>query len=81
MTKYYLQSQAAEARANASTVDPDSPVENSATLRQLVEDKLNETETDFQQNHTEHAQRLDDLAGELQSLDLSELSHKVKRGV
>lgn len=76
VTKYYLQSQAAEARANASTVDPDSPVENSATLRQLVEDKLSETETDFQQNHTEHAQRLDDLAGELQSLDLSELSHK-----
>lgn len=27
--------------------------------------------------HTEHAQRLDDLAGALQTLDLSEISHKV----
>lgn len=26
----------------------------------------------------EHAQRLDDLAGELQTLDLSEISHKVE---
>lgn len=29
--------------------------------------------------HAEHAQRLDDLAGEMQTLDLSEISHKVER--
>lgn len=76
VNKYYLQSQGAEARANASTVDPNSPVETSAKLRKLTEDKLNQTAADFLKNHTEHAQRLDDLAGELQSLDLSELSQK-----
>ncbi|XP_033491281.2 laminin subunit beta-1a [Epinephelus lanceolatus] len=76
VTKYFLQSKAAEARANASTVDPDSPVENSSTLRQLTEDKMNQTREEFQRRHTEYAQRLDDLAGELQTLDLSEISHK-----
>lgn len=76
VNKYYLQSQAAEARVNASTVDPDSAVETSAKLRQLTEDKLNQSAAGFTTNHTEHAQKLDDLAGELQSLDLSELSQK-----
>ncbi|XP_029993162.1 LOW QUALITY PROTEIN: laminin subunit beta-1a [Sphaeramia orbicularis] len=76
VTKYFLQSQAAEARANASTVDPNSPVETSATLRELTEDKMNQTKDEFVKKHKDHAQRLDDLAGELQSLDLSELSQK-----
>ncbi|GLD71223.1 laminin subunit beta-1-like protein [Lates japonicus] len=76
ITKYFLQSQAAEARANASTTDAGSPVETSGTLRQLTEDKLNQTREEFLRRHTEHAQRLDDLAGELQTLDLSEISHK-----
>ncbi|KAK7893120.1 hypothetical protein WMY93_022272 [Mugilogobius chulae] len=74
--KYFLQSQASEARVNASTLDQNSTVESSARLRRLTEDKLNQTALSFQKNHTEHAQRLDDLAGELQSLDLSELSHQ-----
>lgn len=77
VTKYLLQSQAAEAQANASTVDPGSPVETSRALRQLTEDKINQTREEFLRRHTEHAQRLDDLAGELQTLDLSEISHKV----
>lgn len=75
--KYFLQSQEAEARANASTTDDGSPVENSGTLRQLTEDKMNQTREEFLKRHTEHAQRLDDLAGELQTLDLSEISHQV----
>lgn len=78
VTKYFLQSQAAEAKANASTTGPGSPVEASAALRKLTEDKMNETREEFLRNHTEHAQRLDDLAGELQTLDLSEISHKVR---
>lgn len=77
VTKYFLQSQAAEARANASTTDPGSPVETSSALRQLTEDKINQTREEFLRRHTEHAQRLDDLAGELQTLDLSEISHRV----
>ncbi|KAM7003159.1 laminin subunit beta-1-like isoform 1-T1 [Tautogolabrus adspersus] len=76
VTKYFLQSQAAEARANASSMDTGSPVETSSSLRQLTEDKLNQTREEFLKRHSEHAQRLDDLAGKLQTLDLSELSHK-----
>ncbi|CAJ1055767.1 laminin subunit beta-1a [Xyrichtys novacula] len=76
VTKYFLQSQAAEVRANASVSDPNSPVETSAALRKLTDDKLNQTREEFLRRHTEHAQRLDDLAGELQTLDLSEISHK-----
>lgn len=77
ITKYFLQSQAAEAQANASTVDGGSPLESSAALRRLTEDKLNRSREEFLSRHTEHAQKLDDLAGELQSLDLSDISHKV----
>lgn len=77
VTKYFLQSQAAEVRVNASTINPDSPVETSHILRQLTEHKMNESREEFLRRHSEHAQRLDDLAGELQTLDLSDLSHKV----
>lgn len=75
--KYFLQSQEAEARSNASTIDDGSPVKNSSDLRQRTEDKMNQTREDFLRRHAEHAQRLDDLAGELQTLDLSEISHQV----
>lgn len=68
---------AAEARANASTSGPGNPVENSATLRQDTEDKLNQTKEEFLRRHDEHAKRLDDLAGQMETLDLSELSEKV----
>lgn len=78
ITKYFLQSQAAEARANASTVDSGSPTELSAELRQLTLDTLNQTQENFTSRHTEHAQNLDELAGELQTLDLSWLNQKVK---
>ncbi|XP_067349551.1 laminin subunit beta-1a isoform X2 [Channa argus] len=76
ITKYFLQSQSAEAQVNSSTVGTGSPVETSAALRQLTEDKLNQTRQEFLKRHAEHARRLDDLAGELTSLDLSEISHK-----
>nr|XP_040019155.1 laminin subunit beta-1a [Gasterosteus aculeatus aculeatus] len=76
ITRYFRQSLAAEVGANASTIDPGSPVETSITLRQLTEAKLNQTREEFLRKHTEHARRLDDLAGELQTLDLAEISHK-----
>uniref|UniRef100_A0A3Q0T4T9 Laminin, beta 1a n=1 Tax=Amphilophus citrinellus TaxID=61819 RepID=A0A3Q0T4T9_AMPCI len=76
ITKYFLQSQEAEAKANASTIDSSSPVKTSTALRQLTEDTLNQTREEFLRRQSAHAQRLDDLAGELQTLDLSELSSK-----
>ncbi|XP_028287320.1 laminin subunit beta-1a [Parambassis ranga] len=78
ITKYFLQSQAAEARANASTINAGSTVETSAVLRKITEDKLNQTKEEFLRRQAEYAQRLDDLAVEtLQTLDLSVISHKV----
>ncbi|KAM8891536.1 laminin subunit beta-1a [Spinachia spinachia] len=76
VTRYFRQSLAAEVGANASTINPGSPVKKSIALRQLTEAKLNHTREEFLSKHTEHAQRLDDLAGELQTLDLSGISHK-----
>uniref|UniRef100_A0A665UJM1 Laminin, beta 1a n=1 Tax=Echeneis naucrates TaxID=173247 RepID=A0A665UJM1_ECHNA len=73
VTKHFSQSQEAEVRANASTVDAGSPVETSAILRQLTEDKLNQSREAFLRRQTEHELKLDDLAGDLQTLDLSDL--------
>uniref|UniRef100_A0A3P9IH38 Laminin, beta 1a n=1 Tax=Oryzias latipes TaxID=8090 RepID=A0A3P9IH38_ORYLA len=80
ITKYFLQSQAAEARANASTVDSGSPTELSAELHRLTLDTLNQTQEEFMSRHTEHAQNLDQLAGELQTLDLSWINQKMCGG-
>lgn len=77
VTKYYQQSLAADARANASTSGPGNPVESSAILRKATEDKMNDTREEFHRRQEEHAKRLDDLAGQLETLDLSELSVKV----
>uniref|UniRef100_A0A672GDQ9 Laminin subunit beta-1-like n=1 Tax=Salarias fasciatus TaxID=181472 RepID=A0A672GDQ9_SALFA len=68
--KYSLRSAAAAARANASAA------ETSASLRKLTEDRLNRTQEDFLRRHSERAQELDDLAGRLQTLDLSGVSHQ-----
>lgn len=38
---------------------------------------MNQTREEYLMKHAEHAQRLDDLAGELQTLDLSEINQKV----
>ncbi|XP_061679581.1 laminin subunit beta-1a isoform X2 [Syngnathoides biaculeatus] len=79
VTKYFLQSQEAEERAIASTTDSNSPLENSANLRKLTENKMNLTKDEFLRRHIEHVQKLDDLAGQIQTLDLKELSHKTCR--
>uniref|UniRef100_A0A8C7J5J1 Laminin subunit beta 1 n=1 Tax=Oncorhynchus kisutch TaxID=8019 RepID=A0A8C7J5J1_ONCKI len=47
VTKYYQQSLAAGAQANASTTDPGNPVESSFVLRQATEDKMNDTRDEF----------------------------------
>uniref|UniRef100_A0A3P9A9G8 Laminin subunit beta-1 n=1 Tax=Esox lucius TaxID=8010 RepID=A0A3P9A9G8_ESOLU len=76
VTKYYQQSVAAEARANASTSGPHNPLESSALLRQATEDKMNDTKEEFHRRQEEHAKRLDDLAGQLETVDLSALNDK-----
>ncbi|KAJ8002830.1 hypothetical protein DPEC_G00163050 [Dallia pectoralis] len=76
VTKYYQQSVAAEARVNASTSDPLNPLESSALLRQATEDKMNDTKEEFLRRQEEHAKRLDDLAGQLETVDLSALHDK-----
>uniref|UniRef100_A0AAV2KX32 Laminin EGF-like domain-containing protein n=1 Tax=Knipowitschia caucasica TaxID=637954 RepID=A0AAV2KX32_KNICA len=74
VNKYFRQSQASEGRVNASTLDQNSTVQNSVRLRQLTEVTLNSTALDFLQKQTERAQKLDDLAGDMHHLDVSELS-------
>lgn len=68
----------AEIRANASTIDPDNLVNQSATLRTETEDLMNQTKEEFIQRQDEYSKKLDNLAGQLETLDLSELSEKVK---
>uniref|UniRef100_A0A8B9N081 Laminin subunit beta-1 n=1 Tax=Accipiter nisus TaxID=211598 RepID=A0A8B9N081_9AVES len=74
ITKYFQMSLEAEERVNASTVHPDSPVELSAQMRQEVEDLINEKEAQFKAKQEEQSRLLDELAGKLQSLDLSEVT-------
>uniref|UniRef100_A0A8B9N3J0 Laminin subunit beta-1 n=1 Tax=Accipiter nisus TaxID=211598 RepID=A0A8B9N3J0_9AVES len=76
ITKYFQMSLEAEERVNASTVHPDSPVELSAQMRQEVEDLINEKEAQFKAKQEEQSRLLDELAGKLQSLDLSEVAEK-----
>lgn len=75
--KYMQESEAAEARVNASIGDPESPLEQSASLRNYTESTMNETKEEFQRKHDEQTKALDNLAGQLETLDLSELSEKV----
>ncbi|XP_010155107.1 PREDICTED: laminin subunit beta-1, partial [Eurypyga helias] len=76
ITKYFQMSLEAEERVNASTVHPDSAVELSARTRQEVEDLINEKEAQFRAKQEEQSRLLDELAGKLQSLDLSEVAEK-----
>lgn len=71
ITKYFQISLEAEKRVNASTTDPNSTVEQSALTRDKVEDLMLERESQFKEKQEEQARLLDELAGKLQSLDLS----------
>lgn len=78
ITQYFQRSLDAERRANASTLLPGSVVEQSAEMRLEVESLMNETEASFKAKQEEQSRLLDELAGKLQSLDLAEVSEKVK---
>ncbi|XP_045649429.1 laminin subunit beta-1 [Ursus americanus] len=71
ITKYFQMSLEAEERVNASTTDPNSTVEQSALTRDRVEDLMMDREAQFREKQEEQARLLDELAGKLQSLDLS----------
>ncbi|MBN3300897.1 LAMB1 protein, partial [Amia calva] len=76
ISKYFQESMDAETRVNVSTTDPNNTVEQSAAIRQQAEDMMNGTKTSFDENQEEYAKKLDDLAGQLETLDLSNLSEK-----
>lgn len=71
------ESETAEARVNISVSDPESLVEQSVSLRNYTEAMMNETKEEFQRKQDEHTKALDNLAGQLETLDLSELNEKV----
>ncbi|XP_053321439.1 laminin subunit beta-1 [Spea bombifrons] len=76
ISKYFQMSLEAEEKVNASTVTPDSILQQSATTRREVEDLLDEKESAFKEEQEEQSRLLDELAGKVQSLDLSALSEK-----
>lgn len=68
----------AEERVNASTTNSNSTVEQSALNRDRVEDLMLEQESQFREKQEEQARLLDELAGKLQSLDLSAAAEMVR---
>lgn len=80
ITKYFQISLEAEKRVNASTTDPNNTVEQSEITRESVEHLMMEQETQFREKQAEQARLLDELAGKLQSLDLSAAAEMVSLG-
>lgn len=78
VTRYYQQSQEAETRANASVSEPHNLINQSAGMRSEAEEMMNQTKEEFIQRQEKFSEELDDLAGQLETLDLSELSEKVQ---
>uniref|UniRef100_A0A8C0CV94 Laminin subunit beta 1 n=1 Tax=Balaenoptera musculus TaxID=9771 RepID=A0A8C0CV94_BALMU len=77
ITKYFQMSLEAEERVNASTTDSRGAVEQSARTRDRVEGLMLERESQFREKQEEQARLLDELAGKLQSLDLSAAAEMV----
>ncbi|XP_043944496.1 laminin subunit beta-1 [Protopterus annectens] len=75
--KYFQQSNAAEEKVNASVSVPESTVKQSTAIRHEVERMINETQSRFEEDQKENAQKLEELASDLQRQDLSELSEKM----
>uniref|UniRef100_A0A9J8B1U0 Laminin, beta 1b n=1 Tax=Cyprinus carpio carpio TaxID=630221 RepID=A0A9J8B1U0_CYPCA len=78
--EYYKESGEAEFRVNKAVSGPESTVKESAQIRKAAEAKLDSTEKEFNLKHQLHLQRLDKIGSELDSTDLSRLSHQVCGG-
>ncbi|XP_051976641.1 laminin subunit beta-1b isoform X1 [Xyrauchen texanus] len=78
--KYYGESAEAESHTSQAVTDSDSTVKQSARTRGAAEAKLDTTENEFNLKHQMHGQSLDKITSELNSKDLSELSHQVCGG-
>nr|XP_033814369.1 laminin subunit beta-1 isoform X1 [Geotrypetes seraphini] len=76
ISKYFQMSLEAEAKSNFSTMNPDGLVAQSAATRQKVEDLLLKNEAWFKEEQEDQSRLLDELAGKLQSLDLSTVAEK-----
>ncbi|XP_073475778.1 laminin subunit beta-1 [Aquarana catesbeiana] len=76
INKYFQMSLEAEKKVNASAVNPDSILEHSGSKRREVEDLIDEKYLEFKGRQEEQSRFLDELAGEVQNLDLSLLSEK-----
>uniref|UniRef100_A0A8C5LZ45 Laminin subunit beta 1 n=1 Tax=Leptobrachium leishanense TaxID=445787 RepID=A0A8C5LZ45_9ANUR len=76
INKYFQMSLEAEEKVNASALTPNSILQQSAATRQEVEDLMYEKESVFKEQQEEHSRLVDELAGNVQSLDLSLLSEK-----
>ncbi|XP_048195748.1 laminin subunit beta-1 isoform X1 [Perognathus longimembris pacificus] len=74
ITKYFQMSLEAEERVNASTTDPNSTVNQSAAMRDRVEDLLMKRESQFKEKQEEQTSLLDELSGKLESLDFSSIA-------
>lgn len=74
-------SMVSELRANVSTSDPGSTLEQSANRRQTTERSLTNSQRDFDRKHERNMKKLDKLSTDLAQLDLSPLSEQVQLGV
>ncbi|KAJ8006675.1 hypothetical protein DPEC_G00109690 [Dallia pectoralis] len=77
ITEAHLKSKTAEIRANQSTNYHDNTLEQSATHRRAAEDILTRNQLEFNLKKQKHAKRLERLATELNSTDLSKLSEQM----
>ncbi|XP_059361476.1 laminin subunit beta-1b isoform X2 [Carassius carassius] len=75
--EYNKESGEAEFRVNKAVSDPKSTVEESAHIRKAAETKLESKEEEFNLTHQLHLQRLEKIGAEMDSIDLSQLSHRL----
>lgn len=77
ISEAHQQSMMSELRANISTSDPGSTLEQSATTRKTTEGSLANSQKDFDLKHERNMKKLDKLSTNLDQLDLSPLSEQV----
>lgn len=81
ISEAHQKSMMSELRANISTSNPGSTLEQSATTRQTTEGSLANSQKDFDRKHERNMKKLDKLSTDLDQLDLSPLSEQVELGV